>query len=114
MSTYVGDQILALDAPFKLTFGEANANSIMDAPGGIMAAYGFKYDIDGDRGIVILKSGLVMTQHMTSEHHHNQLQIFGGQMSPLIAQFGARIAVMSAAQAGEGAQPSSCPNLLDL
>ena len=114
MSTQEGDKILALDAPFKLTFGEANEGSVLDAPGGIMAVYGFKYDYDGDKGIVILKSGLVMTQHMTPEHHHNQLQICAGQMTPLIAQFGARIAVMSAAQAGEGAQPSSCPNLLDL
>ena len=114
MSTQPGDRILALDAPFKLTFGEANQGSVLDAPGGIWAVYGFKYDIDGDKGIVILKAGLVMLQHMTDRHHHNQLHIFGGQMTPRIAQFGAKIAVLSAAQVGEHASSSSTANLLNL
>ena len=114
MSTQPGDRILALDAPFKLTFGEANEGSVLDAPGGIMAVYAFKYDVDGDQGIVIHKAGLVMLQHMTPEHHHNQLQIFGGQMAPRIAQFGAKIAVLSAAQVGGDASSSSTANLLHL
>ena len=114
MSTRVEDTILALDAPFKLTFGEANEGSVLDAPGGIMAVYGFKYDIDGDKGIVIHKAGLVMLQHMTDRHHHNQLQIFGGQMTPHLAQFTAKIAVLQAAQVGEPASSSSNNNSANL
>ena len=89
MSIRAGDTILALDAPFKLTFGEANQGSYMDAPGGIWAVYGFKYDVDGDKGIVIKHAGITMVQHLTSRNHQNQLHIFSGQMTPHIAQFSA-------------------------
>ena len=42
MSTRAGDTILALDAPFKLTFGEATEGSNLDADDGIWAADDFK------------------------------------------------------------------------
>ena len=106
MSTNVGDKILALDAPFKLTFGEANEGSIMDAPGGIWAVYGFKYDVDGDKGIVIQHSGITMVQHLTSKNHQNQLHIFSGQMTPRLAQFSAMIAANHSGTIG-GPEPSS-------
>ena len=81
----------------------------MDAPGGIWAVYGFKYDVDGDKGIVILRSGITMTQHLTSKYHQNQLQIFSGQMTPHLAQFSAKIAVQQAGKVGE---PASSSNII--
>ena len=96
MSTMVGDTILALDAPFKLSFDEANINSTLDADGGIWAVYGLKYDIDGDKGIVIKHAGITFVQHLTSKTHQNQLHIFSAQMTPHIAQFSTKIAVKQA------------------
>ena len=85
MSTQLGDKLLALDAPFKLTFGEANQGSVLDAPGGIWAVYGFKYDVDRDKGIVFKHAGITMVQHLTSKTHQNQLHIFSAQITPHIA-----------------------------
>ena len=68
-------------------------------------------------GIVILKAGITMVQHLTDKNHLNQLQIFSGQMTPHIAQFTAKIAVLQAAKVGEPASSSSninSVNLLDL
>ena len=108
MSTRVGDTILALDAPFKLSFGEGGDNSILDADGdGIWAVYGFKYEIDGDKGIVFKHAGILMVQHLTSKTHQNQLHIFSAQMTPHIAQFSAKIAVKQSGKIGE---PSSSSN----
>ena len=106
MSTNEGDKILALDQPSKLSFGDANQGSTMDAPGGIWAVYGFKYDVDGDKGIVIQHSGITMVQHLTSKNHQNQLHIFSGQMTPHIAQFSAKIAVNHSGKVGEPASSS--------
>ena len=80
------------------------------------AVYGFKYDVDGDKGIVILKAGITMTQHLTSKYHQNQLQIFSGQMTPHLAQFSAKIAVQQSGTLGEPASSSnsSSTNLLKL
>ena len=66
---------------------------MLDADGGIMAVYGLKYEVDGDKGIVFKSAGIIFEQHLTSESHHNQLHIFSAQMSPRLAQFGAQIAV---------------------
>ena len=116
MSTKAGDKILALDQPFKLTFPEANSGSKLDAEGGIWAVYGFKYDVDGDKGIVIKHAGITMVQHLTSRNHQNQLHIFSGQMTPHLAQFSAKIAVQQSGTLGEPASSSnsSSTNLLDL
>ena len=38
MHTMVGDTILALDVPFKLTFSEANEGTMLDADGGILGS----------------------------------------------------------------------------
>ena len=107
MSTNVGDKILALDQPFKLTFGGANENSKLDADGGIWAVYGLKYDVDGDKGIVIKHAGITMVQHLTSRNHQNQLLIFSGQMTPHLAQVSAKVAVL---QAGKISEPASSSN----
>ena len=109
MSTKAGDKILALDQPFKLTFPEANSGSKLDAEGGIWAVYGFKYDVDGDKGIVIKHAGITMVQHLTCRNHQNQLHIF-------IAQFSAKIAVQQSGTLGEPASSSnsSSTNLLKL
>ena len=106
MSTKVGDKILALDQPFKLTFPEANSGSKLDAEGGIWAVYGFKYDVDGDKGIVIKHAGITMVQHLTSKTHQKQLQIFSAHITPHIAQFSAKIAVKHSGQVGEPASSS--------
>ena len=60
MSTSFGDTILALDAPFKLTFGEATEGSNLDADDGIWAVDGFKYEVDDDTGIVFKHAGITM------------------------------------------------------
>ena len=106
MSTKHGDTILALDAPFKLSFEEGSCNSQLDAPGGIMVVYGFKYEIDAEKGIEIQKAGITMLQHLTANTHQNQLHIFSGQMTPHIAQFSAKIAIQQSGQFGEPA--ASC------
>ena len=92
MSTRVGDTILALDVPFKLTFDGEGIGSKLDADGGIWAVYGFKYEIDGDKGIVFKQAGIIMKQHVSSNTHKNQLHIFNGQMSPRLAEFSAMMA----------------------
>ena len=107
MSTRVGDTILALDAPFKLTFGVATEGANLDADDDIWAVYGFKYEVDDDKGIVFKHAGITLVQHLTSKYHQNQLQIFSGQMTPHIAQFSAKIAVM---QSGKMGEPSSSSN----
>ena len=116
MSTKAGDKILALDQPFKLSFSESNETFKLDADGCIQAVYGFKYDVDGDKGIVIQHSGITMVQHLTSMNHQNQLHIFSGQMTPHLAQFTAKIAVQQSGTLGEPASSSnsSSTNLLDL
>ena len=107
MSTRVGDTILALDAPFKLSFGEGGDNSILDADGGMWAVYGFKYEVDEHKGIEFKKAGITLVQHLTSKTHQNQLHIFSAQMTPHIAQFSAKIAVKQSGKIGE---PSSSSN----
>ena len=106
MSTKCGDTILALDAPFKLSFEEGSCNSQLDAPGGIMVVYGFKYEIAAEKGIEIQKAGITMLQHLTANTHQNQLHIFSAQVAPHIAKFSANIAVQQA-RFGE---PSSSNN----
>ena len=108
MSTKVGDKIIAFDKPFKL-FGEATEGYKLDDEGGIWAVYGFKYDVDGDRGIVIKHAGITMVQHLTCRNHQNQLHIF-------IAQFSAKIAVQQPGTLGVPASSSnsSSTNLLKL
>ena len=107
MSTKHGDTILALDPPFKLSFEEGSCNSQLDAPGGIWAVYGFKYEIDDDKGIVFKKAGITMVQHLTASTHQNQLHIFSAQMTPHIAQFSAKIAVKQSGKFGEPASLST-------
>ena len=109
MSTSFGDKILALDAPFKLSFDEAGEGAILDADGGIMAVYGLKYEVDGDKGIAFKSAGIIFEQHLTSESHHNQLHIFSAQMSPRMAHFGAQVAVQQSEKMAEAASSSSCP-----
>ena len=106
MSTRVGDTILALDAPFKLTFDEATEGSNLDADDGIWAVYGFKYEVDDDKGIVFKHAGITMVQHLTSKTHQNQLHIFSAHITPHIAQFSAKIAVKQSGQVGEPASSS--------
>ena len=107
MSTRAGDTILALDAPFKLTFGEATEGSNLDADDGILAVYGFKYEVDDDKGIVFKHAGITMVQHLTSKTHQNQLHIFSAHITPHIAQFSAKIAVKQSGQVGEPASSSN-------
>ena len=107
MSTKAGDKIIALDKPFKLTFGEATEGANLDAGDGIWAVYGFKYEVDDDKGIVILEAGITMVQHLTDKTHQNQLQIFSAQIAPHIAQFSARIAVKQSGQVGEHASSTT-------
>ena len=107
MHTMVGDTILALDVPFKLTFSEANEGTMLDADGGIWAVYGLKYEIDGDKGIVFKHAGITFVQHLTSKTHQNQLHIFSAQMTPHIAQFSAKIAVKQSVRFGEPAGSSN-------
>ena len=116
MSTNAGDKILALDQPFRLTFSKSSEWFKLDDDGCIWAVYGLKYDVDGDKGIVIKHAGITMVQHLTSKNHQNQLHIFSGQMTPHIAQFSAKIAVKQSGKAGEPASSSniSSTNLLDL
>ena len=92
MSTRVGDTILALDAPFTLTFDVAPAGSHLDAEGGILAVYGLKYEVDEDKGIVFKQAGIIMKQHVSSNTHRNQSAIFNGQMSSRLAEFTAMMA----------------------
>ena len=100
MSTRAGDTILALDAPFKLTFGEATEGANLDADDDIWAVYGFKYEVDDDKGIVFKHAGITMVQHLTCRNHQNQLHIF-------IAQFSAKIAVQQSGTLGEPASSSN-------
>ena len=107
MSTRVGDTILALDEPFKLSFDEESTNSFLDADGdGIWAVYGLKYEVDEHKGIEFKKAGITLVQHLTSKTHQNQLHIFSAQVAPHIAKFSANIAVQQA-RFGE---PSSSNN----
>ena len=106
MSIRAGDTILALDAPFKLTFGEATEGANLDAGDGIWAVYGFKYEVDDDKGIVFKHAGITMVQHLTSKTHQNQLHIFSAHITPHIAQFSAKIAVKHSGQVGEPASSS--------
>ena len=89
MSTKVGDRIIALDKPFKLTFGEATEGYKLDDEGGIWAVYGFKYDVDGVKGMSIKHAGITMYQHLTPKNHQQQLYSFSGQMMHHFAQFSA-------------------------
>ena len=114
MSTRAGDTILALDAPFKLTFGEATEGSNLDADDGILAVYGFKYEVDDDKGIVVRDAGITMVQHLTYMNHQKQLQSFSDHVPPLIAQFRAKIAVSLSGQAGGPASSSINADELNL
>ena len=49
MGIRAGDTILALDAPFKLSFDAAAEGTFLGADGGIMAVYGLKYEVDGEK-----------------------------------------------------------------
>ena len=54
LSTRVGDTMLALDEPFKLSFDEGSAGNFLDADGtGIWAVYGLKYEVDEHKSIVL-------------------------------------------------------------
>ena len=97
MGTRAGDTILALDAPFTLTFDVAPAGSHLDAKGGILAVFGLKYEVDEDKGIVFKQAGIIMKQHVSSNTHRNQLHIFNGQMSSRLAEF---MAMMAANDSG--------------
>ena len=114
MSTMAGDTILALDAPFKLTYDREGEGSKLDADGGIWAVYGFKYEIDGDKGIVLQHAGISFVQHLTSKSHQNQLHIFSAQMTPHIAKFSTKIALQHAEKFGQASSSSNCTPLLDL
>ena len=116
MSTNAGDKILALDQPFRLTFSKSSEWFKLDDDGCIWAVYGLKYDVDGDKGIVIKHAGITLVQHLTSKYHQNQLHIFSGQMTPHIAQFSAKIAVKQSGTFGEPASSSNSisTNLSDL
>ena len=92
MGIRAGDTILALDAPFTLTFDVAPAGSHLDAKGGILAVFGLKYEVDEDKGIVFKQAGIIMKQHVSSNTHRNQLHIFNGQMSSRLAEFSAMMA----------------------
>ena len=70
---------------------------------GIWAVYGFKYEVDDDKGIVFKQAGITMVQHLTSKTHQNQLHIFSAHITPHIAQFSAKIAVKQSGQVGEHA-----------
>ena len=111
MSTTAGDTILALDAPFKLTFDEGNDWTKLDADGGIWAVYGLKYEVDGDKGIAFKNAGINFAQHLTSKTHQNQLHIFSALMAPHIVQFSAMIAVKQSGRFGEPASSSSFSQL---
>ena len=113
MSTSFGDYLLALDAPFKLTYDHASEGSKLDADGGLWAVYAFKYVIEGDKGIVFKQAGINMVQHLTSKTHQNQLHIFSAQMTPHIAQFSTKIAVKQAEKFGQQSSSSNCTSLLD-
>ena len=109
MSTRVGDTILALDRPFWLHYASAdcivNLDCVIDD--GIWAVYGFKYEVDDDKGIVCKHAGITMVQHLTSKTHQNQLHIFSAHITPHIAQFSAKIAVKQSGQVGEPASSSN-------
>ena len=111
MGTRAGDTILALDAPFTLTFDVAPAGSYLDAEGGILAVYGLKYEVDEDKGIVFKQAGITMVQHLTSKTHKNQLHIFSGQMTPRLAEFSAMSAANHSGTIG-GPAPSSNSTLI--
>ena len=106
MSTSVGDYLLALDAPFKLTFDEATEGANLDADDGIWAVYGLKYEVDDDKGIVFKQAGLSMLQHLSTKTHNTQLHSFRVHITPHIAQFSAKIAVKHPGQVGEPASSS--------
>ena len=106
MGTRAGDTILALDAPFTLTFDVAPAGSYLDAEGGILAVYGLKYEVDEDKGIVFKQAGIIMKQHVSSNTHRNQSAIFNGQMSSRLAEFTAMMAANDSGTFG-GPAPSS-------
>ena len=97
MSTRAGDTILALDAPFTLTFDVAPAGSHLDAKGGILAVFGLKYEVDEDKGIAFKQAGIIMKEHVSSSNHRNQLYIFNGLVSSHMAEF---IAMMAANDSG--------------
>ena len=107
MSTRVEDTIPALDAPFKLTSPVATEGANLDADDGIWAVYGFKYEVDDDKGIVFKHAGITMVQHLTSKTHQNQLHIFSAHITPHIAQFSAKIAVKQSGKEGEPASSSN-------
>ena len=111
MSTRVGDTILALDAPFQLTSPVATEGANLDADDGILAVYGFKYEVDDDKGILVRDAGIAMVQHLTNMNHKKQLQRFSAHIPPLIAQFRSKIA---AEQAGGPASSSINADELNL
>ena len=88
MSTKAGDKIIALDKPFKLTFGEATEGYKLDDEGGIWAVYGFKYDVDGVKGMSIKHAGITMYQDLTPRMHQQQLHSFRFQMKHHFAKIG--------------------------
>ena len=99
--------------PFKLTFNLEDDNTKMDADGGMWAVYGLKYEIDGDKGISFKHAGVNFVQHLTSNTHQNQLHIFSAQMTPHIAKFSAKIAVIQSEIVGDSSS-SSKGNLVEL
>ena len=114
MSTNAGGKILALDQPFRLTFSKSSDWFKLDDDGCIWAVYGFKYDVDGDKCIVIKHAGITMVQHLTSRNHQNQLHICSAQMTPHIAKFSTKIALQHAEKFGQASSSSNCTPLLDL
>ena len=114
MSTSVGDYLLALDAPFKLTSPVATEGANLDADDGILAVYGFKYEVDDDKGILVRDAGIAMVQHLTNMNHKKQLQRFSAHIPPLIAQFRSKIAVSLSGQAGGPASSSINADELNL
>ena len=113
-STRIGDTVLALDEPFKLSLSllclelELEVDKL-DAPDGdgIMCVYGFKYQLhkeDNTDGIDLLSCGIFMVQYFTTSHHQNQLSICSAKMTPTVVAFGAQVARLQSGDLGEHAQ----------
>ena len=116
-STRIGDTVLALDEPFKLSLSllclELEREvAELDAPDrdGIMCVYGFKYQLheeDNTDGIDLLSCGIFMVQYFTTSHHQNHLHICSAKMTPTVVAFGAQVARLQSGDLGEHAQSST-------
>ena len=114
MEYSVGDKFITLDAPFYLNMGNPAGEHVPrdDAVHGMMVAYCFKYNLGGEHGIQLCKSGLVFWQHMSELQHTSHLSALGAILSRQMADVGTKCAMLRDGQRGSSCSSAYAPQAL--